>query len=695
MSPRDDDGTDRDAIREEARRLLRDGIPPAADLHGDRDTLLHELHVFHAELELQATELRQSQETVQRRLDDYRALFDGAPAPSVWVSPSGTIRDVNAALCELLPERGRDLPGTPLVSIAIGADRASLTELHRACRTSPMGTRHRAPLTAIDGEHAIEVEVHATRISSNEDNVLVQLVDRRAEEAAKRQRDVLARAVDQGREAVLITDADVQDGPRIYYANHAFEAVSGYDLDRLQGEPLDVLFGPHTEPEGIVALRQALRTREPLLTRLTCHRPDGEAYVAELKLSAVHDEGGTLASFMAVVRDISNRDIEEQAQLAQDRLQSLGVLASSAAHDFNNLLAIILGSATQGLAIDGADSEIHALLDEIREAAEAGAELTTRLLAFSRQSVGRAREIEPFSVLSSFARLVRRLLSTGIELKVDATPPPHRVALNMDPIAFEQVILNLITNANASITAAGRRRTGKIELTARVDRGDLVVAIADTGGGVPDHIAPRLFEPFVTTRLETGGTGLGLATVHRIVTAASGSITWRNNAPSGATFTVRLPLVDVGAAGEPAPEPPNRLAGHAWVIDDDPAVLRMIVRCLSPHMQVRAFGRPSEAVDAADGHFPQPGVIVTDVLMPHMPGTTLVTQLRRRFQRRVPALFVSGATDTHLDLRDLTPHDAFLPKPFSAESLRDHVSRLLERDVEAPDPFHTGTYDPD
>lgn len=695
MSPRDDSTTDHDAIREEARRLLRDGVPPAADLHGDRDTLLHELHVFHAELELQATELKQSEETVQRRLDDYKNLFDGAPAPSIWVSPTGTIRAVNAALCELLPEHGRDLPDTPLVSIAVGSDRSALDELYRACLTSPSGTRHRITVTAIDGAQAIEVEVHATRIPATEDKVLVQLVDRRSEEHAKRQRDVLARAVDQSREAVVITDADVHGGPHIQYANPALQMVSGYDTVQLHGAPLDVLFGPLTEHEGIAAIREALRSRKPALTRITCHRPDGEAYVAEIRLSAVLDEGGSLASFMAVVRDISHRDVEEQTQLARDRLQSLGVLASSAAHDFNNLLAIILGSSTQGLAIDGADPELLDLLKEIREAAEAGAELTTRLLAFSRQSVGRARQIEPFTVLSSFARLVRRLLATGIELRVDAPPPPRPVAVNMDPIAFEQVILNLITNANASITAAGRRRTGRIELTASVDRDDLVVAVTDNGGGVPDHVAPRLFEPFVTSRLESGGTGLGLATVQRIITSAGGSISWRNHAPHGATFTLRLPLIDEPATADSAPPPTHTVAGHAWVIDDDPAVLRMIVRCLSPHMEVRAFGRPSDALDAADTDFPQPGVIVTDVLMPHMPGTTLVTQLRQRIQRRVPALFVSGATETHLDLRDLTPHDAFLPKPFSAESLRDQVGRLLGRDIDPTGPLAPGTYDPD
>jgi signal transduction histidine kinase len=237
-----------------------------------------------------------------------------------------------------------------------------------------------------------------------------------------------------------------------------------------------------------------------------------------------------------------------------ERLETLGRLTSGVAHDFNNMLAAITGYAD--VARHERDLEgVRAAVEDIDHVARRAAALTRQLLTFGRRDAQPPAPIDLVAVIGEFAPLLQRVIGSGIRVETTLSPGPLTVCA--DQVQLEQILLNLATNGRDAMRKGGvltiavsvvpvrsryRAAQGELEPGRHVS-----LAVSDTGCGLPDGIRDRIFEPFFTTRAAEGGTGLGLATVGRIVRELRGAIDVYSEVGVGTTFNVLLPVVANGA----------------------------------------------------------------------------------------------------------------------------------------------------
>ena len=222
------------------------------------------------------------------------------------------------------------------------------------------------------------------------------------------------------------------------------------------------------------------------------------------------------------------------------KLDSLGRMAAGVTHDFNNLLTAVLGCSEILLDSLPTGDPNRALAEQIFQAGERGRALTRQLLAFSRRQELKPTVLDLNAQLRQFGELLKRVLSGGVRLQLELADSLPKVKI--DPNQFDQVILNLAVNARDAMP-----RGGEVTIrTAVGPAGDVRVSVSDTGLGMPPEVQARLFEPFFTTKPEGVGTGLGLATVHGIVTQSGGTIEVQSAVGRGTTFTVSLPACREG-----------------------------------------------------------------------------------------------------------------------------------------------------
>ncbi|HEX5619395.1 MAG TPA: ATP-binding protein, partial [Solirubrobacteraceae bacterium] len=313
---------------------------------------------------------------------------------------------------------------------------------------------------------------------------------------------------------------------------------------------------------------------------------------------------------------------------------------------------------------------------EVERATGRAAQLTRQLLAFSRQQMLDPAPLDLGEVATALVPMLRRLIGEDIEIAMLAAPGLPSVL--GDRSQLEQVILNLAVNARDAMPSGG---TLTIETRVVGDRVALIVT--DTGVGMAPETLEHLFEPFFTTKAIGHGTGLGLATVHGIVTQSGGEVHVYSEPDLGTSFKVYLPIT--GATPErvedEAPEG-DRLRGTETVLlcEDEEGVRHLVEHVLTTHgYRVLSAGAPMEALELAAGCTVD--LLVSDVIMPDLSGP----ELARRLDAVCPGirtLFVSGYTAETVRGRGRLPADsAFLEKPFDQLSLLRAVRALLDATV--------------
>jgi len=374
-----------------------------------------------------------------------------------------------------------------------------------------------------------------------------------------------------------------------------------------------------------------------------------------------------------------------ERRLAQTRkMDSLGRFAGGIAHDFNNLLTVISGHTelAMGSLIDGGD--VRADLEAIGNASERGAALTRQILLFSRKGGVDKEVFELGAVVTGLRDLIRGILPENI--KMDFRSNGDRLYVHGVPSQIEQVVMNLISNAQQAMSANGGRLTVEIN-EQRVGEGAEVppgryacIAVEDNGVGIPPEEQTHLFEPFYSLR-GGKGTGLGLATAYGIVADGGGLIRVISLPQVGSRFIVLLPIVD--APAQPTPRPMGAIPVHSGspatilLVEDEESVRNLAAKALSLHgytvistphglAGLEAWGRYGKSID----------LLLTDVIMPGMSGPELARTLTAQ-RGDLKVLFMSGYTDDHLKGADLAPHAQFIRKPFAPTDLIAKINGLL------------------
>ncbi len=404
---------------------------------------------------------------------------------------------------------------------------------------------------------------------------------------------------------------------------------------------------------------------------------------------AIRDEADRIVAVEGAMQDVTEQKRLEVQFLRAQRMESVGTLAGGIAHDLNNVLTPVLMSVDLLRATDDA-AERRELLDGIESATRRGADMVRQVLTFARGADGQRTPVPVDRVLRDVERLCRETFPRNIEvrLRVDADLP----SVIGDATQIQQVLMNLCVNARDAMPDGGvMSLTAGVRLVdaqylggnADADPGRfLVVSVADTGMGMAAATLDRIFEPFFTTKEVGKGTGLGLSTSAAIVKSHRGFIRAYSEPKVGSQFRVYFPAASGSAAEviDTQSEEIPRGAGELILVVDDEASVRDITR-----QTLETFGyRALTATDGADAlaryaeRRNEIALVLTDLMMPVMDGNALIEVLARL----TPGGRIIAASGLHTHgqvLRALESRvQAFLEKPYTAETLLRTIRRVLD-----------------
>jgi PAS domain S-box-containing protein len=630
---------------------------------------------------------------LKRVLTSQAALIDSALDAIVSIDAEGRITEFNPAAERVFGYTKAVAVGRPLAELIIPAGQRAA---HREglCRVVEGGEERligkRVELTAIraDGSEFL-VEVTLTRSQHDPPAFTGFIRDLTERQAA-------AQALEESERRYRRIEETAAEGIWVLDADHRTTFVNPRAAEMLGMRPQDMV-GKHPfefmDEEGREITRKALDRRrqglrEAYQTKLI-HRDGREVWVW-LSATPLYEDDGTYAGALGMLTDVTEwvraaREREElQAQLHQSqRLETVGKLAGGVAHDFNNLLSVILNYAAF-LQEELADHPTAAEgLEEIRRAAEGGAALTGRLLAFSRRDPGRPQTLDLRRVVLDVRRLLARTMGKAVELEIRA--PDELPPVTVDLHQLEQVLLNLAVNARDAMPNGGH-----LTIEMREEDGYACVEVSDTGVGMDKEVAARAFDPFFTTKPAGAGTGLGLATVYGIVTQAGGQVTLDSSPDEGTSVTVKLPaagVVDAPAAGDGDRAAPRPAAGQTvLLVDDEDPVRTVAARILTRHgyRVVEASGG-EEALTLIRTLDQPPDLLLTDVAMPKMSGFDLARTVSAELAPAPPVVYMSGYSGASVSSPE-APESAtgFVQKPFTVDSLLHVVGEALHAGARAP-----------
>jgi PAS domain S-box-containing protein len=512
-----------------------------------------------------------------------------------------------------------------------------------------------------------EVEVLLRRLSDTE----LQCIGRDLTESRRAQRELarqelqLRTIVDSMAEGIVVIDA----GRTVVSLNPAAENILGVGRASLLGTVLSPDWdctlpdGTRLEPEEYPIIR-TLRTGEGFdAFQFSFLGGDGQRRWLSVNSRVLSRDGaGAPQQVIATFTDITARRTAEQQQQQleeqlrrSETLRALGTLAGGVAHDFNNLLACILGNADLSLADLPPEHPVAENSREIAAAARRGADLVRRILSFSRPQTTRRDTLLLSSVVEEAATVVAKAMPPGVRFHWQAGSGEPSV--HGDRTQWHQALVNLCTNAAHALEERGGELAIEVapaeisaaEATAHppLKAGPAVrLTVRDTGCGMDAATLARVFEPFFSTKGPGRGTGLGMAIVNSVVQAHEGRITIESVPGQGTRVEVLLPAAGIdstsnAAAGRPD-EPPRGRGERVLVVDDDPAVLRILDRALSQlGYAVTAVSSPLVARDRLreqPGHF---RLLLTDLSMPEQSGVDLALGVRAEWPG-LPIVIVTG-----------------------------------------------------
>ncbi len=530
-----------------------------------------------------------------------------------------------------------------------------------------------------------KLEEKSLQLEQSNDALQADIQRREAAETALRQSEerfrLLARATNDA-----VWDWDVIADTRWWGAG--FADLFGYAHGQMASDKHSWAELIHPEDrEGVLdALQYTLDNgAETWSAEYRFQRADGGWADVEDRGFLLRDEGGRATRMVGGLSDVSERKAFEARAHKSRRLEALGQLTGGVAHDFNNLLTVVLGNAETLVEQLREHPRLRDLAHMIVEAAERGADLTRRLLAFARKQTLEPRPVDLNQLVEDLDPLLRRVLSGAIEVQYQRKP--DLPAALVDPGQLEHVLLNLCLNARDAMPDGGSLciTTGvrQLELDnmpsgASLTPGHYVyVAVSDTGNGIEEQFLERIFEPFFTTKEEGKGTGLGLAMVYGFAKQSAGHVQLETEVGKGSCFTVYLPVANEARPSTSRPEAESFLSpGRATVllVEDDNHVrdyARQQLQSLGYTVHTSESAR--QALELLDDEIPV-DLLFSDVVMPGMSGYELAARVRE-LRPGIRLLLTSGYPGAAARTGD--PEIPLLKKPYRREDLARALKEVL------------------
>ncbi|MGE0740364.1 MAG: PAS domain S-box protein [Hyphomonadaceae bacterium] len=518
--------------------------------------------------------------------------------------------------------------------------------------------------------------------------IIRDLTERKAAEQALREGGERLRAVvETAVDGVILIDAK---GAVVMF-NPACERLFGYAAHEVVGENVRMLMPTpyRDEHDGYVRnYRESGQAKIIGIGReVTARRKDGSTFPIDLSVGEAKQENESI--FVGIIHDLTDRKRTEEQLVQAQKMESVGQLSGGIAHDFNNLLTVILGNAEAlSLRLKARDDLRH-LADTIVSAAERGAELTQRLLAFSRRQVLQPAAIDCNALVESMQALLRRMLREDIDLRVAVSASP--VMAMADAAQLESALLNLALNAQDAMPKGGALTltTSEVDLdesslgqSMDVRPGHYVcVVVTDDGAGMTAETLDRVFEPFFTTKEVGKGSGLGLSMVYGFIKQSNGHISIYSEPGLGTSVRLYLPVAEDAAPPRSVVQETKAVGGNEkiLVVEDDAFVRGHAISSLeSLGYRVIVAGDGREALNMLRGGA-RPDLLFTDIVMPGgVSGWELAAQARQ-LVTGLRVLFTSGYPQETLTHRgQLGLGERLLSKPYRLAELARNVREVLD-----------------
>lgn len=474
--------------------------------------------------------------------------------------------------------------------------------------------------------------------------------------------------------------------------NAGAQRFKGYSADEIIGEHFSRFYTQEDRDAGLPARNLEIAGREGRFEKEGWRvRKDGAMFWANVIIDAVRDDDGNLIGFAKITRDISDKreaqlalEQARQELLQSQKLEAIGQLTGGVAHDFNNLLMAILGSLELAQKRMTADPNVSPLIANAVQAAQRGATLTQRMLAFARKQDLRPKAVDLPELVDGMMDLFRR--SLGPSITVRTAFPPALEPILTDRHQLETALLNLIVNARDAMPDGGEviisatNETIGAAASGPLKKGRYVcITVSDDGEGMDRETLGKAAEPFFTTKGIGKGTGLGLSMVHGLAHQSGGKLKLRSERGKGTSAEIWLPVAVASLTEQPSvTSSPGVLSSefrpHVVIAVDDDALVLMNTVALLEDLGHTVYEATSahEALSILEGH-PDVDLVITDHAMPKMTGSQLAGIIHEE-RPELPVILATGYAE-------LPPGgDAALPrlsKPFSQRQLQQIMARTF------------------
>jgi PAS domain S-box-containing protein len=463
--------------------------------------------------------------------------------------------------------------------------------------------------------------------------------------------------------------------------NAGAQRFKGYTPDEIMGQHFSRFYEAEDRASGLPQRALATAAREGRFEAEGWRvRKDGSRFWANVVIDPIHDDFGKLIGFTKITRDLTER-MRAQEALAKSqeqffqsqKLEAIGQLTGGVAHDFNNILAAILGSLSLAQRRLAEGQDITRFFDNAIQAAQRGATLTQRMLAFARKQELKLEAVDVVDCVRDMAELLGRTIGPGVQIKTEfplAMPP-----VLADRAQLELAVMNLVVNARDAMPAGGDIVFGARQVPMNeAGQRFVCVTVTDQGEGMDAATLARATEPFFTTKGVGRGTGLGLSMVHGMVEQCGGRLAIHSEPGKGTCVEIWLPAAEKPVrAAQPEVATPQTRALRILAVDDDPIVLLNTATVLAD------MGH--EVIQADDGEAAlamlssQPvDLLLTDYAMPRMSGGELVEKVAQ-MQPDLKVIVLSGYADLPQG-QSLPVHR--LSKPFSDAELARAIAEVID-----------------
>jgi PAS domain S-box-containing protein len=465
----------------------------------------------------------------------------------------------------------------------------------------------------------------------------------------------------------------------------------GLPKKEIIGKPLSDLYAPsyHSQLKNnlqrIFEFGQELKGVEEQILR-----SDGSLIDVSVNTSLVYDAQGNPSISRMVLRDITEKKKMEMKIFQAQKIDSIGNLAGGIAHDFNNILTAILGSASIMRRKVKEDERWLKYVDLIEQTSRRGAGVTRQLLTFARKNNPHVEPVDINLIIEQTIRLFEATIPKSIHIK--HYPSSEPVVVQGDDGQIQQAVLNLCLNARDAMPNGGvlviscRPVFLDEEHAAQFADGKsgnyVMISVADSGAGIPQHILNQIYEPFFTTKEQGKGTGLGLSVVYGVVRGHNGYISVNSEIDSGTVFTMYLPRSLDGRMGRQIEQNVADIQGgheRILLIEDEISVGEIgadILKELGYSIEVAHNGR--EALGKLMNHSQHFDLVILDMNMPRMGGRATFERIKEMFPK-LKVLVCSGYSATMLDDGKFAQSiDGFIQKPYELETIAYKIRTILD-----------------